>query len=325
VTAVDVTTGQKVTAGQTLATISSTALADDVAAAQATVTSAEDRLATDEDDAAATSQIDTDLAAITSAQSQLSTAKTDLADAALKATFSGTVAAVDLAVGDQVSGTAGSGGNSAAASGSGSSTANAASSGSSSDGITVISTDNYNVTTSVDDTEVGQVKVGDQADLTVSGSTTPIYGTVSSVSLIASASNSSVASFPVDIAVTGAPTGLYAGASVTVSIITKQLNDVVEVPTAAISYTSANPTVTEVVSGRDVTEAVITGISAGGETQITAGLKAGDVITQKVVKFNGGSGTGSRSLFGGTGTATGTGGTGGGFGGGPPRGVGGAG
>lgn len=305
VTAVDVSTGQKVTAGQTLATIGATAISDEVAAAQATVTSDQDKLATDQADSASTSQIDGDQASVTNAESQLSTEQTDLADTTLKATFSGTVAAVDLAVGDAVSGGGGGGGDN---SGGSSSTANtAASSNSSSSGITVISSNAYNVSTSVDDTEVGQVKTGDQAVMTLSGSTTQIYGTVSSVSLIASSSSdSSVAAFPVVIAVTGSPSGLFAGASATVSIITEQLNNVVEVPTAAVSYTSGNPTVTEVVSGKDVTQPVTTGITAAGDTQITSGLAAGDTIIERVVKFKGAAG-GARTLFGGTGTGTGTG------------------
>ena len=76
------------------------ALSDEVAANQATVTSDKDKLSTDEADSALTSQIDSDEAAVTSAESQLATAVADLSDAALKATFSGTVAAapVDLYV-----------------------------------------------------------------------------------------------------------------------------------------------------------------------------------------------------------------------------------
>ena len=62
----------------------------------------------------------------------------------------------------------------------------------------VVSTDSYIVNATVDDTQVGQVKVGDQAVITPSGSTSTVYGTVSSVGLVASSRlGSSVASFPV--------------------------------------------------------------------------------------------------------------------------------
>jgi membrane fusion protein, macrolide-specific efflux system len=304
-----VTTGQKVVAGQALATIDSNALADDVNAAEATVTSDEDRLTTDTDDGASTSTIDSDEAQVTSAESQLSSARTDLTDATLKATFSGTIASVDLSVGMVVSGsessTDGSGEDDPSSSNDSSSNSNTSSTGSDSnsdssgDGITVISTSRFTLSTSVDDTEVGDVKVGDQVAITPSDSATQIHGTVESVSLIASSTDdSSVASFPVVIDVTGSPTGVYAGDSATAAIIVKEVRNAVELPTAAISYQTGTAAVTEVVGGSDETVDVTTGISANGETQITSGLKAGDVVVERVVKFNTSAGAG-KSLFGG--------------------------
>ena len=109
VTAVNVKAGQTVTAGQALATVSTTALAEDVNAAQAQVAAAEDRLASDEASGAAASSLDTDEASVTSAESSLSTAQTNLNDASLTSTIAGTVASVSLTVGQQVTGT-GSGG-----------------------------------------------------------------------------------------------------------------------------------------------------------------------------------------------------------------------
>jgi hypothetical protein len=88
--------------------------------------------------------------------------------------------------------------------------------------------------------------------------------------------------------------------------------------------------VTKVVGGKQVATAVTTGAAASGETQITSGLKAGDEIIERVVKFNGSTG-GNRNVLGGSGTANRTGGAGGvggfpigagGAGGGPPGGSG---
>ena len=98
----------------------------------------------------------------------------------------------------------------------------------------MIGTDSYIVNTTVDDTDIGQVAEGDQATVTPTGATTVDYGTVASIGLIAT-ETSDVATFPVVIDVTGDPTGLYAGSTADVSIIVKQLNNVVEVPTAAIT------------------------------------------------------------------------------------------
>lgn len=343
VTAVDVSVGQSVTAGQVLATVDSSALQATVDSAQATLTSAEAKLASDESEGASTSQILSDKASVTSAQSSLTSAQSDLADASLTSTIAGTVASVDLSVGQQVSG---SGGSSAATSSSssnpsgsgglGSSTpsSSTSSSDSSSTQIVVVSTDSYKVSATVDDTQVGQVKQGDQATINLSssssssstggffaalfggnsskssssssspsssGSSTTYYGTVSSVGLVAS-SSTGVASFPLIVAVTGTPSGLYAGSSATLTITVKELTTVVEVPTGAITYSGGKAQVTVVTGGKRVTRSVTTSQVSTGETQITSGLKAGDKVVEEVVTFQGGSG-GGRSLLGGAGSS----------------------
>jgi membrane fusion protein, macrolide-specific efflux system len=153
--------------------------------------------------------------------------------------------------------------------------------------VVVISTDSFIVNTTVDDTEIGQILQGDQATITPTGATTLDFGTVASIGLIASES-SDVATFPVVIDVTGDPTGLFAGSTADVSIIVKQLNNVVEVPTAAITYsTSGQATVTEVKNGKHVSQPVTVGQASAGETQITSGISSGDSVVERVVKFTG--------------------------------------
>jgi multidrug efflux pump subunit AcrA (membrane-fusion protein) len=335
VTGVDVHAGQVVTAGQVVATVGTTALTSDVEAAEASLSAAEARESSDEADGGSTTEIDSDEASVTSAESSLTTAQTDLADASLTSTMSGTVASVDLTVGQAVTGTGSGGGGSGAGGSDGASADDAAAASTSSTGqVVVIGTNSYIVNTTVDDTDIGQVAEGDQATVTATGSTTVDYGTVASIGLIATES-SDVATFPVVIDVTGDPTGLYAGSTADVSIIVKQLNDVVEVPTAAITYgTTGQATVTVVKNGKDVSQAVTVGEAAAGETQVTTGVTAGDSIVERVVKFTGVAGrtggagitggftrTGGEGGFGGAGGFTGgggggfTGGGGGGFGG----------
>jgi macrolide-specific efflux system membrane fusion protein len=143
------------------------------------------------------------------------------------------------------------------------------------------------VNATVDDTQVGQVSAGQQATITPSGATTPAYGTVASIGLIASES-SNVASFPVVIDVTGDPSGLYAGATADVAIIVKELNNVVEVPTASIQYsTSGLASVTQVKNGKTVSTPVTVGSAGNGESQITSGVVAGDKVQERVVKISG--------------------------------------
>ena len=103
VTGVNVSAGQTVTAGQTLATVDPSALQATANSAQASLTAAQAKLASDQAANASSSQITSDQASVTSAQSQLTTAQTNLANASLTSTIAGTVASVDLSVGQQVS------------------------------------------------------------------------------------------------------------------------------------------------------------------------------------------------------------------------------
>jgi multidrug efflux pump subunit AcrA (membrane-fusion protein) len=280
-----------VTSGQVLATVDPSALQDQLSAAQAQLAAAQDKLSSDGTSSTSTSQIDSDEAAVTSAQSSLTTAQTNVADASLTSTISGTVATVSLTVGQQVTGSGansngqGSNDQSNAAS-SAASPSSTASTGSVSGQVVVIGTTSYLVNTTVDDTQVGQIAAGDQAVITPTGAATPVYGTVASIGEIATES-SNVATFPVVIDVTGSPTGLYAGSTADVSIIVKELSNVVEVPTAAISYKSGQATVTQVLNGKHVTKSVTVGESSAGETQIISGVNSGDRVLETVIKFTG--------------------------------------
>ncbi len=166
----------------------------------------------------------------------------------------------------------------------------------------VVSTGSYIVNATVDSTQVGQLKVGDQATITVSGSTTPVYGTVGSIGLLAS-TTSGVASFPVVVDVTGSPSGIYGGSSATLAITTEELQGVVVVPTAAIHYSGNDTTVLLDSGGKKVTKTVQIGAASGGDTQVTSGLSVGDKVYVTQVTFHGGlgSGSGRSGVFGGTG------------------------
>jgi len=153
------------------------------------------------------------------------------------------------------------------------STSSASSSSTSSSGtsgqIVVVSTSSYIVSATVDDTEVSQIAaatrrssrpVGDHAGLRHSE-----HGRI-----IASES-SGVASFPVTIAITGSPSGLYRRHRHRrhhCQAAERRRGG----PTTAITYSSSgNATVQVQKNGQTTTRAVTVGQSASGETQITAG------------------------------------------------------
>jgi membrane fusion protein, macrolide-specific efflux system len=337
VTAVDVTAGQTVTVGQTLATLDPTSLSASVAQAQATLTSDQSKLDSDESDGATSAQISADQASVTSAQAQLTSDQSSLADTTLTSTIAGQVASVDLSVGQQVSAgssTSGTGTASTSATGSGATTggssfaggssassassasSSASSASSSSSQFVVVSTGSFIVNTTVDDTDVTQVAVGDQAVITPSGATSPVFGTVGSVSSLAS-TTTGVASFPVVINVTGSPSGLYGGASATVAITVKEIQNAVEVPTTALHYSGNKVTVNVKSNGSTVARTVTVGVASAGDTQVLTGLTSGEKIVVPVVTLGGfGGARGGTSLFGGGTGRTFSGGAGGGFGGG---------
>lgn len=282
VTSVPVSVGQKVGKGDLLATVDSTTLRTAVDTASAAVTAAEQQVASLS--GATSTQLASAEAQLAQARSDLATAQDDLSAASLTAPFSGVVAAVGLATGDVVgSSSAGAG------SGGGSSTATGKA-------ITVISTDAWVVDVGVGSADLAQLKKGLQAQITPTGSRALVFGTVASLGILATSSTSGSATFPVVIAVTGSPAGLYAGATADVTIIVKRVTGVLTVPTLAVSTESGRTVVHQVVGGKRVSTPVTTGTVYGPLTQITSGLKAGDEV---VVTFARPGGTGTRRGTGG--------------------------
>jgi multidrug efflux pump subunit AcrA (membrane-fusion protein) len=80
------------------------------------------------------------------------------------------------------------------------------------------------------------------------------------------------------INVTGSPSGLHDGADVTVSVIYKQVSGIVVPTTAVHRNSSGGQYVEQVKNGTTVQTTVHVGVAAGGQTQITSGLSAGDQI-----------------------------------------------
>jgi membrane fusion protein, macrolide-specific efflux system len=340
VTAIKVTQGQKVHAGQQLATISSASLTSQVASANASVAAALARLSTDETATASAAQIAADQASITVAQAQLADAKAALAGATLTSPIAGTVTAVNLTVGQQLSASgssssssssSGSSGGGSGQSGSGSGSASSGSGGSSGSSsstsstaqIQVISTGSYVVDASVGASDLANIANGDQVTITTTGSNTPVFGLVSSIGIVASSASGSTG-FPVVISVTGSPSGLYAGSSASVSIIYRQLSNVLVVPTLAVTRNNGSSSITLDKNGVKSQHQITVGLSSGGSTQVVSGLNSGDTIIETVPTARSG-GTSGAGGFGGGGGFRGGGGGGGGFGGGGGGGFGGGG
>lgn len=285
VTQVLVKEGDQVTTGQDLATVDDTLLQAQLTAAQASLDAAEDK--NDSSDDASTQ------AAVVSAESDVTAAQEAVDNATLKSTIDGTVVTVGLKVGDRVGNSSSSSGGSGGASSSSGGGSN--SSSSSTTQFTVVSTNTFIVDAKVGSADVAKVKQGMAAEITATGSTEAVAGTVQTVGLVASADDSGAATFPVTVAVTGEQKNIYAGSSATVSITVEERQDVLTVPALAL-HTDGNTTyVNKMVGGKAVRTDVKVGATFGPQTEIVSGLKKGDEVEVIAAAPAGGGGTGNRT------------------------------
>jgi macrolide-specific efflux system membrane fusion protein len=317
VTSLPVAVGDQVKVGTTLATVDAAGLQTALTLAQANVSATQDQLTAQQNAGSSGVQVASTQAQLAAAQSKLTDAQTALAAATMTSPIAGTVAQVNIAAGDKVGGTSGASGTS------GNSGASGASSSSSTAQIVVISTTSWVVQASVGSEDLPQLKKGLQAEITPTGSTAKVFGTVKSVGIVASSSSGGSASFPVTIAVTGSPKGLYAGGAADVSIIVKQVENVLTVPTSALHSESGKTVVHQMTNGAQVSTPVTVGTVYGLQTQILSGLKAGDKVVGTTFRTGGSNPTGGTRTRQGGGAGGGTGGFGGGGFGGPPAGAGG--
>ncbi len=233
-----------------------------------TVTNDQNALPNDQSSAGAA--IESDEASLEAANVTLSSAESNLKEATLTAPVAGTVTEVNVAAGNEAS--AGSSEIGAAAA---SSSSSSSSSGSSpSYAVEIVGTAAFEGTASVSSSDISEIQVGDQAQLTVSGSNTPVFGTVSSLGIVATVS-SGVATFPITVAVTGTPSGLYSGMTAQTSIIVLDRSGVLTVPSSAVHTSGSSSFVYELKNGKEVEHSVGVGAVGTTLTQITSGLKSG--------------------------------------------------
>jgi macrolide-specific efflux system membrane fusion protein len=278
VTTVPVAVGDKVAKGATVATIDDTDLQAAVDAAQASVSAAEDQV--DAARGSTSAQVASAAAQLAAAQSSLARAKASLAGATLSSPIAGTVAAVSIAAGDPV------GSGSSGSDGSGSTSGDTSTAQ-----VVVISTSAWVVNASVGASDLASVKKGLQVDITPDGSSQRVFGTVSSVGIMASTGSSGAATFPVVIKVTGSPTGLYAGGTVNAAIVVKQVDNVLTVPSAALTSEGDATYVTVAKNGKETKTKVVIGTVYGASTEITSGLSEGDQVVVRQIRLPAG-GTG---------------------------------
>jgi macrolide-specific efflux system membrane fusion protein len=274
VTAVNTTVGATVKAGDALATIDDTSLRNAVSLANANLTSAQANYTQVSGLSTSTSaQITAAKAQVTSANANLATAQTNLKNATLRSPIAGTVASVGMTVGQQVS--AGGGGSAGGTSGS---------SSASSAQIVVIATSLWKVNASVGSADLANLKVGQAATVTVTGSNAALKGTVASIGIVAVTSSGGSSSYPVVVDLTDPSTTLYSGTNVNVTVVAASYPDVLVVPTAAISTQNGQAIVQLSKDGGTVATPVKVGRVFGTTTEILSGLNDGDSVVITITR-----------------------------------------
>ena len=155
--------------------------------------------------------------------------------------------------------------------------------------IVLSSTGGYQVQISVSDAQIAQVKLGEQAIVVPTGSTSSVYGTVTQITPQATI-GSGVATFPVTVSITNAATyppttapktsapPLFAGASAQVTLVVREATNVLSVPTSAVHTIGSRNFVFIPYKNREKKTTILVGATDPLRTQVISGLKSGQLV-----------------------------------------------
>jgi len=286
VTKVRVEAGDTVRKGAVLAAIDTTSLEAALTSAEAQLVAAQTTASGDGSESAAQQAANT--ARVASAQADVEEAQDALEAATLVAPFAGQVSAVGYEAGDRAGSSASSGASQPG-------TGTTAASTTSTDGITVITPHRFVVTADVSAADVERISAGMQVEITPTGATEPVYGTVGTVGRVAETASDGTATFPVTVEVTGRQADLHAGTSADVSIIVESRDDVLTVPTAAVTTQDDTTYVEKVTDDGTERVEVEVGDTFGPTTEIVSGLDEGDTVQyEQAARAGRGTGSGQR-------------------------------
>jgi HlyD family secretion protein len=137
-------------------------------------------------------------------------------------------------------------------------------------------------TASFAETDVSSLKVGMAASATISAANQALDGVISQISPVAattSGGGSSVATYKVLVALTGAPSTVISGMAVSLTIVTAQASNVLYVPAGALQGSATNGYSVQVLTGGTPTaRPVQVGLVTSTQVQITNGLNEGDLV-----------------------------------------------
>jgi multidrug efflux pump subunit AcrA (membrane-fusion protein) len=230
-------------------------------------------------------------AAVESAELSVTKAEKELAGTRLRAPMAGTIASIDGSVGQTVGASSSSGSSSSSSSSSssgpsiasglgGSGTSGSSSAASGSGFITLAQISRYKTEVSLSESDIGSVKVGQPATVTVNAASGEQFAAkVSDIGVLSSSSSgsSSAVSYPVTLTLNQTSSHLKPGMSATADIVTSQASGIV-VPSQALSGSTVT---VEASNGARSTRQVQTGVVGDSTTQVLSGLQAGEHVVVK--------------------------------------------
>jgi membrane fusion protein, macrolide-specific efflux system len=156
----------------------------------------------------------------------------------------------------------------------------------------------------VGQSDIGSLKVGQKAELTVDGQTSIITGTILSISDEPSSStsgttggtSSSTVQYTVTVRLSSIPSYVRIGMTGSMVVTIQKHADVVLVPTRAIVGTGSSAYVRVLQNGQTVLRQVSVGMTTTASTEIQSGLAVGETVVTGTVT----AGTGNSSQSGGS-------------------------
>lgn len=141
-----------------------------------------------------------------------------------------------------------------------------------------VDTDGVNITVSVAQDDVSNIKVGDNVNIYLSAYEDELFeGTVTSIS--SSSTGDTTVSYPVVVTLSGDASKVYDGMSSEVTFVSKEVKDVTYVSNKAITTEGTKSYVTlKKADGTTKKTKVVTGFSDGHNVEIKSGLKKGDTV-----------------------------------------------
>jgi multidrug efflux pump subunit AcrA (membrane-fusion protein) len=192
-----------------------------------------------------------DQAEIEQARADLVAARQQLGQAVLRSTRSGTVRSLDVRKGDEVS---------------------------AGDVVAVVIGGRaVTVETTIPESKIGQVQVGQRVRVSMPGESDTVEGAVTAIGLVAD-SSSGTASYSVTVTVEDPTIALPTGAQALLAIVVATAEDVVTVPLSAVTRRGDRTTV-QTWDGKELSNEVVTiGTVGAREVEVTDGLSVGDEV-----------------------------------------------